>query len=84
MPSFSEVMVFDVAFLVLSDFFGSPFSYCRFSLSLRFSMLVLLPGDTRTFDCFLLVSPLDDSPFLIVSNISITQLKTLKDASWKS
>ena len=77
-------MVFDVAFLVLFDFFGFSFSYCRFSLSLRLSMLVLLPGDTRAFDCFLLVSPLDGDPFLIVSNISIAQLKTLKDASWKS
>ena len=55
-----------------------------FSLSLRFSMLVPLPGDTRTFDRFLLVSPLDGDPFLIVSSISITQLATLKDASWAS
>ena len=36
-------------------------------------MLILLPGDTRTFDWFLLVLTLDGDPFLIVSNISITQ-----------
>ena len=55
-----------------------------FSLSLRSSLLILLPGNTRTFDRFLLVLPLDGDPFLFVLSISITQLETSKDASWAS
>ena len=71
--SFSQVMVFDVAFWALFAFFDFSFSFYFFSLSLRSSMLILLPGNTRTFDCFLLVLTLDGDPFLIVSSISITQ-----------
>ena len=71
-------LVYTVCFLWLLIFLF------LFSLSLKSSMLILLPGNIRTFECLLLVLPSDGDPFLIVSSISITQPETLKDASWAS